>query len=194
MVCATCKGLQKHLKGVDGAQETEAGVLRLVDASLPDLRASAAGCRACALLLQGILLHHDRFNNVKEGDIRITAESFKPVPGRSLQDHLSVEARWKEQHDDDEHEDDDEHGHVGWPNLKLEFFTDGGRFPLQPTDIACALEYRRVVRGAPIICTSGLVRTCVADVCRWAIFVLSDWTRTTDLEPTSAGSRPLNDT
>lgn len=146
MVCATCKGLQKHLKGVDGVQETEAGVLRLVDASLPDLRASAASCRACALLLQGILLHHDRFSNVKENDIRITAESIKPVPGRSSQDHLSVKARWKEQRDDDEHEDGDEPDHAGWPNLKLEFFTDGGRFPLRPTGIACALGYRRVVR------------------------------------------------
>lgn len=127
MVCATCKGLQKHLKVVDSAQERETGALQLVDVSLPGLRTSAAGCRACALLLQGILLHHDRFKNVKENDIRITAESFKSTPERSSLDHLSVEARWKEQYDDDDQEDD-EHGHAGWPNLKLEFFTDGGRF------------------------------------------------------------------
>ncbi|KAF3036362.1 hypothetical protein E8E11_002475 [Didymella keratinophila] len=123
MVCTTCKGLQKHLKAVDGVQETEAGALKLVDTSLPDLRASAANCRACALLLQGILLHHDRFRDVKENDIRITAESYKSIPGRSSQDHLSVEARWQDPHDDDVQEED-EHGH-GWPNLKLEFFTDG---------------------------------------------------------------------
>ncbi|KAF2627522.1 HET-domain-containing protein [Macroventuria anomochaeta] len=123
MVCATCKGLQKHLKTLDGVQKTETGALQLVDASLLDIRASATGCRACALLLQGILLHHDRFKNVKESDTRITAESFESVQGRNSQDHLSVEARWKEQHDDDEQEND-EHGHAGWPNLKLEFFTD----------------------------------------------------------------------
>lgn len=147
MVCVTCKGLQKHLKAVDGVQETEAGALKLVEASLPDLRASAANCRACALLLQGILLHHDRFRDVKENDIRITAESFKTIPGRSSQDHLSVEARWQDPQDDDAQEEDEhEHGHAGWPNLKLEFFTDGGRFPLQPTGLVCPLGYRRHVR------------------------------------------------
>ncbi|KAH6643063.1 heterokaryon incompatibility protein-domain-containing protein [Boeremia exigua] len=123
MVCATCKGLQKNLNPVDGAQDIEAGALYWVDASMPDLRTSAADCRACGLLLQGILLHHERFRNVKENDIRITAESFKPVPERSSQDHLSVEVRWQEQHSDDQ--EDDEHGSAGWPNLKLEFFTDG---------------------------------------------------------------------
>lgn len=142
----TCKALQKHLKAVDGAQETEAGALRLVDTSLPDLRGSATGCRACGLLLQGILLHHDRFKDVKESDIKITAESFRPEPERSSQDHLSVKVRWKEQHDDDEHEHD-EQGHAGWPDLKLEFFTDGGKFPPQPTCITCTFGYRRHVRG-----------------------------------------------
>lgn len=137
MVCVTCKGLQKHLKTVDGVQETEAGALKLVDASLPDLRASATDCRACALLLQGILLHHDRFRDVKENDIHITAESYRSVPGRSSQDHLSVEARWQDPYDDDVLEDD-EHGRTGWPNLKLEFFTDGGRFSHLPTGIACS--------------------------------------------------------
>lgn len=146
MVCATCKGLQKHLKALDDTQESEAGAFQLVDSSLPDLRASAAGCRACALLLQGLLLHHDRFKNVQENDIRITAESFKSIQGRSSHDHLSLEARWRDQHDDDDHEDD-EHGHGGWPNLKLEFFTDGGKFPPQPMSTACAFDYRRVVRG-----------------------------------------------
>lgn len=145
MVCTTCKGLQKHLKAVDGVQETEAGALKLVDTSLPDLRASAANCRACALLLQGILLHHDRFRDVKENDIRITAELYT-IPGRSSQDHLSVEARWQDPHGDDVQEED-EHGH-GWPNLKLEFFTDGGKCPLQPPGMATTLVYRRQVRRA----------------------------------------------
>ncbi|KAF9692213.1 hypothetical protein EKO04_009960 [Ascochyta lentis] len=124
MVCATCKGLQKHLELLEDVEQTAAGTLHFVDTSLPNLRASATSCRACALLLQGILLHHDRFTNVKENAIRITAEAFKSVQGRRSQDHLSVEARWNEQHDDDDHGDDN-HSHAGWPNLKLEFFTDG---------------------------------------------------------------------
>src|SRR5690242_8248111 len=158
MVCTTCKGLQKHLQPVDDAQKTEAGALHLVDTSLPELRGSAAGCRACGLLLQGILLHHDHFHHVKETSMRITAESFRPSPERSRQDHLSVEVRWKEQHDDDEHEHDYQ-GHAGWPNLKLEFFTDGGKFPLQQVYNTCPLGYRRHVRGARITRPSGLVRT-----------------------------------
>lgn len=146
MVCTTCKGLQKHLKAVDGVQGIEASALKLVDTSLPDLRACAANCRACALLLQGILLHHDRFRDIREDDIRITAESYKSIPGRSAQDHLSVEAWWQDPHNDDVQEED-EHGH-GWPNLKLEFFTDEGKFPLQPLCIATPLDYRRLVRPA----------------------------------------------
>ncbi|KAJ8114074.1 hypothetical protein OPT61_g3953 [Boeremia exigua] len=118
MICAICKGLQKLSGPVGGIQDT---ALHLVDASLPDLRASAAGCRACGLLLQGILLHHDRFKQVKESNIRITAETFKLAPEQTSQDHLSVEVRWKE----DGHQEDDEHEHAGWPNLKLEYFTDG---------------------------------------------------------------------
>lgn len=132
MVCATCKGLQKHLKTGDGADEAETVAQQLVDASLAELRASAASCRACALLLQGLLLHHERFRGVKEDGIRITAESFTSLsPGQNSQDHLSVEARWKTHDDGDEQEDnEDEQELVGWPNLKLEFFTDGGRFAL----------------------------------------------------------------
>ena len=126
MVCGTCKGLQKQFNAANGAQQTEA-TAHLVDASLPDLRASASNCRACALLLQGILLHHDRFRDVKEDGIQITANSFTSTSGNNSQGHLSVEARWKEQYEDDDQEDD-EHEHTGWPNLKLEFFTDRGRF------------------------------------------------------------------
>ena len=131
MVCGTCKGLQKQFQAADGAQLTEA-TAHLVDASLPDLRASATNCRACALLLQGILLHHDRFRDVKEDGIRVTANSFTSTAGRNSQGHLSVEARWDEQYEDDDQEDDEhEHEHFGWPNLKLEFFTDKGRFAPQ---------------------------------------------------------------
>ena len=125
MICGTCKGLQRQFKAADGAQQTEA-TTHLVDASLPDLRASTTNCRACALLLQGILLHHDRFRNVKEDGIQITANSFTSTAGRNSQGHLSVEARWNKQYGDEDQEDD-EHEHSGWPNLKLEFFTDGGR-------------------------------------------------------------------
>ncbi|KAF3002648.1 hypothetical protein E8E13_009340 [Curvularia kusanoi] len=123
MVCGTCKGLQKHIKSVDEHQEPEA-TTHLVDTSLPNLRASATNCRACALLLQGILLHHDRFKNVKEDGIRITANSLTSTAEHAYQDHLSVEARWNEQQEDFDQEDDD-HEYSGCPNLKLEFFTDG---------------------------------------------------------------------
>lgn len=159
MVCTTCKGLQKHWKPEGIARETEAGALHLVDTTLPALRSSATGCRACGLLLQGILLHHDRFKNVKENDISVTADSFRSEPERNSQDHLSVEARWKEQHDDDEHEHD-EQGHAGWPNLKLEFFTDGGKFPLQPARITCP-SYRRHLRG----CADHLYIRLSKDMC-----------------------------
>ena len=125
-VCATCKGLQKHLHGLDGPQETETGKLQWIDTSLPKLRSSASGCRACALILNGILLHHDRFAGQREDGIRVVAVSFTSKPGRTLQDHLSVEIRWKE-HDDHSTCQEDEHEHpTGYPDLKLEFFTDGG--------------------------------------------------------------------
>ncbi|KAF2128115.1 HET-domain-containing protein [Dothidotthia symphoricarpi CBS 119687] len=122
-VCATCKGLQKHLN----TQESEVGSLRWVSTSLPNLRASAANnrCRACALLLQGILLHHDRFANIREDRIQIMAESFNPRPGRTLQDHLSVEIRWKQLDHDEGECQAGNHEHTGNPDLKLEFFTDG---------------------------------------------------------------------
>ncbi len=123
MVCAICKGLQKNLEPAGVVRDAGADALPLVDTFLPDLRASATGCRACGLLLQGILLHHDRFKKAKESDTRITACTFKSVPDRDSQDHLSVEVRWKE----DDNQEDDKHGNGGWPNLKLEYFTDGGR-------------------------------------------------------------------
>ena len=128
-VCATCKGLQKHLKSLDGAQHTDAASLLWVNTSLPALRASAAGCRACALLLQGILLHHDRFATIDEASVAITAETFQPAAGPKSHDHLSVDVRWKDQHAHDECQDEGD-GHTGYPDLKLELFTDGGTRPV----------------------------------------------------------------
>ncbi|ORY16630.1 heterokaryon incompatibility protein-domain-containing protein [Clohesyomyces aquaticus] len=131
-VCTTCKGLQKHLQALDtGIPDTHSAQrLHWVNTTLPGLRRSThGGCRACATLLQGILLHHDRFAGEQEDHIRISAESFIG-PGapsdRDAQNHLSVEVRWKDPGGEcgngDEHEHDD-----GYPDLKLEFFTDGDR-------------------------------------------------------------------
>ncbi|KAF2735778.1 HET-domain-containing protein [Polyplosphaeria fusca] len=124
-VCSTCKGLQKHLRALDGGiLDTEQ--LAWVKTTLPSLRRSTnRGCRACALLLQGILLHHDRFAAVDEESITVTAESFNTP---DTQDHLSVEVRWQGHaaascNGDDEHEHEHDHDE-GYPDLKLEFFTD----------------------------------------------------------------------
>lgn len=76
-------------------------------------------------MLNGVLLHHEHFKNVEEDRVRIKAESFTSKPGRTFQDHLSVEVRWKDQ--DNQHDDcqEDSHEHAGYPDLKLEFFSDG---------------------------------------------------------------------
>ncbi|KAF1926229.1 HET-domain-containing protein [Didymella exigua CBS 183.55] len=156
MVCVTCKGLQKHLKAVGGVQETEAGALKWIDSSLPDLRASAANCRACALLLQGILLHHDRFRDVKENVIHITAQSYK-----APQDHLSVEAWWHDSRDDDVQEED-EHGHTGWPNLKLEFFTDGdGQSSFSAIGRGCQIS-SQPLQDTGLATIQDLLKTCLS--------------------------------
>lgn len=127
-VCASCKGLQKHLHGLDSTTETEPDVVRWVNTSLPDLRTSSGSCRACALLLNGILLHHDRFAGQKEDDIWVTAESYNSKNGNPVQDHLSVDVRWTGRDEQDQYCQDDEHEHAaGYPDLKLEFFTDGGK-------------------------------------------------------------------
>jgi hypothetical protein len=133
-VCATCKGLQKHLHGLDGAQENGTDSLLWVNTTLPNLRSSSSACRACALLLNGILLHHDRFASVNEERVRVKAESFTPRSAKNSQEHLSVELRWKESNDHDECQDDDhEHTAVN-ADLKLEFFTDGGMRQV-PSDV-----------------------------------------------------------
>lgn len=129
-ICDTCHGLQRHLKALENPQETESDTLQWVNTSLPQLRTSASNCRACALLLNGVLLHHERFAGVKEDTVRLKAESFASKPGRTFQDHLSVEVRWKEQEAHHDECQDDRHEHEGYPDLKLEFFSDGGRWLL----------------------------------------------------------------
>jgi len=125
-VCDTCQGLQKHPKALESSQDTDNDTLELVNTSLPNLRTSATNCKACTLLVNGILLHHGRFSGIEEERIRIRAESFASI-GRANQDHLSVEVRWKEQFTHNYDREDDQHEHVGYPDLKLEYFTDGGK-------------------------------------------------------------------
>jgi hypothetical protein len=129
-VCTTCKGLQRHLRALDsGAKDSETEPLQWLNTTLPSLRRSSTngGCRACSLLLQGILLHHDRFADVNEDSIKISAESFNSSEARQGdgQHHLSVEIRWKALGEGccegNEHEHDE-----GYPDLKLEFYTDKG--------------------------------------------------------------------
>lgn len=136
-VCTTCKGLQKHLKALDGAPDADApNAVQWVNTTLPSLRrSSGTGCRACALLLQGILLHHDRFAGIagaREESIKVIAESFPSSSVKDAQDHLSVEVRWSDPGDkrcDDAAHDYDE----GYPDLKLEFFTDQGQCSATPS-------------------------------------------------------------
>ena len=126
-VCATCKGLQKHLNPSNNGQDLdELSVVQWVNATLPSLRQSTSGgCRACALVLQGILLHHDRFTGVEEEKIRIVAQSYRSGSAGKAQDHLSVDVRWKELPDEGCEENAHDH-EDGYPDLRLEFFTDGG--------------------------------------------------------------------
>ncbi|KAH8723185.1 heterokaryon incompatibility protein-domain-containing protein [Phaeosphaeriaceae sp. PMI808] len=120
-MCGVCHGLQNHLMHLGSNQEKVGDALQWVNTSLPSLRASGTSCRACALLLNGILLHHERFSDADEKIIRIKAESFTSKPGRVFQDHLSVELRWKDQ----DTQQNDQYEPTGYPDLKLEFFTDG---------------------------------------------------------------------
>ncbi|KAL5119773.1 hypothetical protein ACEQ8H_002379 [Pleosporales sp. CAS-2024a] len=124
-VCGTCHGLQKHLKTLDTSHETQGNTLQWLNTSLPSLRASGAHCRACALLLNGILLHHERFANANEDKIRVKAQSFTSTSPQRNQDHLSVEVRWKELDTHLNYDQDANHEHMGYPDLKLEFFTEG---------------------------------------------------------------------
>jgi len=128
-VCVTCKGLQKNHHGFDGAQSNVTRSSPLVDTTLPNLRLRSSACRACALLLDGILLHHDRFASIQEDRIRVTAGPFHPKSEKGFQGPLSVELRWQESDD----QDDEEHLHTaGHADLKLEFFTDMGTWKTRP--------------------------------------------------------------
>jgi hypothetical protein len=167
-VCATCKGLQRHLNPSSSQESEELGVVQWVNATLPRLRQSTSGgCRACALLLQGILLHHDRFTGVKEERVRIVAQSYRSDAAEKAQDHLSVDVRWTEQPDEcggetaHDHED-------SYPDLRLEFFTDGGMYFL----LICAIADSDFLPLNRITCPAY---GHVADYLRWTILVLSHW-------------------
>ncbi|KAF2713642.1 HET-domain-containing protein [Pleomassaria siparia CBS 279.74] len=125
-VCNTCKSLQKNL--ASDTQDIESDSVLWVNTNLPSLRRSRnGGCRACVLLLQGILLHHDRFAGIAEKSIGIKAESFissRVTPEKSTQDHLSVEVRWQDVDDCGDGEAGEHDHQEGYPDLKLEFFTD----------------------------------------------------------------------
>lgn len=125
-ICATCGNLRARGEALGGDEERDGDTaVRLVDATLAQLRLSSGGCRACAVLLNGVLFYHNRFATIKEEDIKITAETF---PSKALQDHLSVDVRWKFHDEESGHMDvedggDDEHKE-SYPDLRLEFFTD----------------------------------------------------------------------
>ncbi|KAL5378195.1 hypothetical protein DPSP01_009306 [Paraphaeosphaeria sporulosa] len=164
--CATCTGLQQHLEKPHQDHESEPpNCVRWVNTTLPHLRASSGGCRSCALLLQGILLHHGRFASIKEDRIRVTAETLHSTTNAS-QDHLSVELQWNSHEDDCDEMSDHEHEEC-YPDLKLEFFTDQdgqssfsaigrGRHiiqnPLQDTGIKTVNNMIRQCKGNHSLC------------------------------------------
>jgi hypothetical protein len=125
-VCKTCRGLQTSQRTPrDGTSRA----LQWFSTTLPVLRRSAtAGCRGCALILQGVLLHHDQFVGVSEDRLKISAESFIPGPDKhSVQGHLSVELRWKLR-DNAEADAPELDYEEKYPDLKLEFYTEKGMF------------------------------------------------------------------
>lgn len=121
-VCKTCRGLQSSQRT---PEDGTSGALQWFSTTLPVLRRSAtAGCRGCALILQGVLLHHDQFVGVSEDRLKISAESFIPGPDKhSVQSHLSVELRWKLR-DDAEADAPELDYEEKYPDLKLEFYTE----------------------------------------------------------------------
>ncbi|KAF2182540.1 HET-domain-containing protein [Zopfia rhizophila CBS 207.26] len=165
-VCTTCKGLQKNLRALDsGIQEPETGPLQWLNTTMPSLRRSTnGGCRACTLLLQGILLHHDRFADVKEEAIKISAESFNSLGAtrrKEGQDHLSVEVRWKAI--DDGCCDGNEHEHEkGYPDLKLEFYTDqDGQSPFSAIGRGRHIS-ENPLTDSGIATARGLIKDCLS--------------------------------
>jgi hypothetical protein len=123
-VCKICRGLQKSQRMPEGGAS---GALHWFSTTLPVLRRSAtAGCRGCALILQGVLLHHDRFVGLNEDRLKISAESFVPGPDRqSVQSHLSVELRWKSREDAEADAPELDYEEK-YPDLKLEFYAEKG--------------------------------------------------------------------
>ena len=120
-VCATCASLRVRGKASKDDEERDGNrSVRLVDTTLAQLRGSSGSCRACAVLLNGVLFYHSRFAAVKEDETKITADVF---PSKALQDHLTVNVRWTSH--EEESDDMEEHEHEeDYPDLKLEFFTD----------------------------------------------------------------------
>ncbi|KAF2637378.1 HET-domain-containing protein [Massarina eburnea CBS 473.64] len=139
-MCTTCKGLQKHLQIFDVEEESDApNVVQWMNTTLPRLRVSSGSCRACALILQGILLHHERFTGVQEPNITVIAESFRSTPVQTVQDHLSVELRWRGV-SNESCDGDAQQCEEAYPDMKLEFFTDGD----------CETSYSAIGKGRNI--------------------------------------------
>ncbi|KAF2017636.1 HET-domain-containing protein [Aaosphaeria arxii CBS 175.79] len=161
-ICPNCKGLQNRLGASDLGHGHAPQRTQWLSTTLPDLELSAnEGCRACSLLLQGILLHHHRFAGAKQGDVKIKAESFNDS---NAQRHLSVELRWVQPDFDipDQHEmngDDDSEAH---PDLKLEFFVDVSTpspFPAIGTGRHLTNDS---LQNTGISTIRGLIQNCVA--------------------------------
>lgn len=126
--CTTCKRLQKF-KQMESLTHSSEMSTEWMNTNLAKLRGSSGGgCRACSLLLQGILLHHDKFAASREEDVKVRAQTYQsPDP---TQNHLSVELHWKPPNSDDSGlEDEDEDDEVGLPDLKLEYYTEEGMRP-----------------------------------------------------------------
>lgn len=120
LTCATCQGLQKHLQVFEERDQADRlAAIQWVNTTLPSLRQSSTHCRACALLLQAILLHHSRFSGVEEENIDIVVESFESSAVETAQDHLSIEVTWKSASSSP-----DAGNEEAYPDLKLELYTD----------------------------------------------------------------------
>ncbi|KAJ4366188.1 hypothetical protein N0V83_007823 [Neocucurbitaria cava] len=80
-----------------------------------------------------------------------------------LQDHLSVEVRWKEQGDHNACQDD-EHEHItGYPDLKLEFFTDGdGQSPFSAIGRGRQI-LDNPLQNAALSTARGMIENCIAN-------------------------------
>ncbi|PVI06654.1 HET-domain-containing protein [Periconia macrospinosa] len=121
-MCETCQGLQKHLQVFEERDQADRlAATQWVNTTLPSLRRSSANCRACALLVQAILLHHSRFSGADEESVGVVVESFESSTVEIAQDHLSIEVRWKSASNGVDVQDEIKES---YPDLKLEIFTD----------------------------------------------------------------------